>query len=62
MKTAYLDGWLAHKAGKKTEMNPFNEETQAMSHSLWLNGWSDRHSRHKHELGNATEHDNAIWA
>lgn len=45
---AYRDGWLAHKKGVDQGRNPFDEDTQEVSHGLWLSGWCARFNELKH--------------
>lgn len=46
---SFINGWFTHKNKKKTEQNPYNEDTQVKSHTEWMLGWSARFNAIKHQ-------------
>lgn len=47
---SYRNGGHAHRLGADNDeaTNPYNETTQAYSHSQWLSGWCRRYGAIKH--------------
>lgn len=42
---AFLDGWLAHQAGLRTNLNLYHPQSQKASHDEWLAGYFARSGR-----------------
>ena len=45
---SYRNGWEAHRKRVSVHSNPYDEDTQAISHALWTTGWCDRFNAAKH--------------
>lgn len=54
----FLDGWHAHRLGVDVDENPYDEQRQSKSHSLWTSGWCRRFGAIKHG-DDTTERDEA---
>lgn len=60
--SCWRDGWFAHKNGIAVEDNPYDELKQAISHRLWLSGWSARFGEVKHGSGREPELTDAKYS
>ena len=56
-----MNGWLAHKAGRQNNENPYNGHgLQSFSRSQWLDGWCARFAAVKHGLDLSLDDDGEI--